>query len=98
MIADDICESKHKGNQMSFLANLDVGGYKSDVRNSILTYLKRVSDATSDEIVVATGLGIQTVSGRMTELKKSGLITKGVRRTTRTGSTAQAWKLKGGVQ
>ena len=95
MIADDICESKHKGNQMSFLANLDVSEQKSDVRDAILKCLMKVSDATSDEIVVATGIGIQTVSARMTELKKSGLITKGVRRTTRTGSTAQAWKLKG---
>lgn len=98
MIADDICESKHKGNQMSFLANLDVSEQKSDARDAILKCLMKVSDATSDEIVVATGIGIQTVSARMTELKKSGLITKGVRRTTRTGSTAQAWKLRGGAQ
>ena len=99
MIADDICRNKHGGNEMSELANLDYLKGRSELRQGVMAHLRRVQDATSDEIVIATGIVLQSVSAMMSELKRDELLVKGARRQTRTGSMAQAWSLKrGGAQ
>jgi transcription initiation factor IIE alpha subunit len=91
----DICRNKHGGNEMSELANAEFYKGRGALRQRVLTHLKQVTDATSDEVVIATGIVLQSVSGLMTELKRDQLVVPGGKRPTRTGSMAQAWKLKG---
>jgi predicted transcriptional regulator len=96
MIADDICERNHQGDELSTLAH--AGTNKSRDRMRVMMYLADPRGATCDEVEIALGLAHQTCSARISELKRDGLLDPVAKRPTRTGSMAQAWKLKGGVQ
>jgi hypothetical protein len=86
----DITQNKHKGNAESVLAFETNKERHENQRREILDIVKNTGlmGATTDEIVRDHGYGIQTVSARMSELKRAGLIVKIGRRPTRSGSTA----------
>jgi len=90
-IFNDICARRHKGNPFSMQANRETN--KSRDRQRILAHMATVTDATGDEIEAALSMVRSTVSARWSELKATGALIKTTRRKTRTGSTAQAWKL-----
>lgn len=61
-------------------------------REQIRAYIYKLP-STGDEIVEALGIPLQTVSGRLTELKKRGDIqNSGQTRKTRNGADAVVWQ------
>jgi hypothetical protein len=87
----DICARNHRGNECSKQANRVTS--KSIARQLILAYLHAVTDATCDEVEVAQEINHQTCSARFSELKREGIIVPTVKRATRTGCKAQAWRI-----
>lgn len=87
----DICANNHGGDALSKAANIKTD--KAKDKSAILKFLSSVSDATCDEVEQHTGLTHQTCSARMSELKRTHSILATVKRATRTGSKAQAWRL-----
>ncbi len=87
----DICANKHKGNEFSKKANKMTKKLRD--RLLIVAHLKTVDDATCEETEMALGLVRSTCSARFSEMKNDGELVPTVRRTTRTGCSAQAWKL-----
>lgn len=92
----DLCAGRHGGEANSAEANRRTD--KARDRAQIIAYLRGIrTDAICDDIERFLGLSHQTASARWSELKRDGIITPTVRRATRSGSMAQAWKLKAGV-
>jgi hypothetical protein len=87
----DICARNHGGNECSKEANRVTS--KSIDRKLIVEYLGTVTDATCDEVEIALEMNHQTCSARFSELKREGIIVPTVKRATRTGCKAQAWRL-----
>jgi len=89
----DICRNYHKG------ADTSVAAYESTPskvrakrRLFVLNTLREMGDATSDEIEAHLDWTHQSVSPRLTELKRDGLIEDtGKRRPTRLGKTARVY-------
>ena len=79
---DDICANRHGGNQFSVAA----GAQGRDVqRQKVLAFIveQGLKGATTDEIAAAWNVGSNSCSGRMTELRKMGLIVQVGTRYTR---------------
>jgi biotin operon repressor len=89
---DDICRRRHKGNQFSEAANPTTES-KSRDRLRIVLYLRDNGGHTAEEVEAALGLGRSTVSARMSELKRDGMLVQTGRRPTSTGSTAGVYDL-----
>jgi hypothetical protein len=87
----DICARNHGGNDCSKQANRVTS--KSIDRKLIVEYLKTVPSATCDEVEMALEMNHQTCSARFSELKREGIIVPTVKRATRTGCKAQAWRI-----
>jgi hypothetical protein len=87
----DICYKNHGGDECSVDANRTTA--KSRDRLRIIGYLKKVTDATCDEVEIALGMNHQTCSARFSELKMQGIITSTTKRPTRTGCLAKAWTI-----
>lgn len=87
----DICARNHRGNECSKQANRVTS--KSLDRLRILHHLRTVTDATCDEVELALEMNHQTCSARFSELKREGIIVPTVKRATRTGCKAQAWRI-----
>lgn len=89
----DICENRHGGNRES------VEAFKSKSpnqrirqRHAVLDFVKSCGyyGATTDEVAFHFSTTPNAVSGRMSELKRDGLLIEtGRRRLTRTGNSAQ---------
>jgi len=93
---DDICREKHGGNTYSELANIQAHEGKQRRREAVLDFIRSQGTygATVDEYSAFTGLAPNVVSGRFTELKKTGHIEPaGHERRTRLGSLAAAWRI-----
>ena len=86
----DITQNKHGGNEESILAFEKNKGSRDNQRREIfdIVALMGAYGVTTDEIVHGFDYAIQTVSARMSELKRDGMIVKIGRRKTRSGSTA----------
>jgi hypothetical protein len=87
----DICANRHRGNECSKNANRVTCKAKDRLR--IVEYLRTVTDATCDEVEVALEMNHQTCSARFSEMKERGWIVPTVKRATRTGCPAQAWRI-----
>ncbi len=78
----DICENRHRGNQESQAAFQRIAGSLPAARQRCLGFIQSQGEhgATAQECADAFGIPIHRVSGRFSELKRDGLITKiGVR-------------------
>ncbi len=87
----DICARNHGGNELSKKANRQTT--KLVDRLIICGWIKTSGDATCDEVELALGMNHQTCSARFSELKRDGLIEPTVKRKTRSGCLAQAWRI-----
>lgn len=88
----DICARNHGGNELSKKANKHT--QKSTDTAFIYAWLIMRGDGTCDEAEVHLGMNHQTCSARFSELKRDGLIEPTVKRRTRTGCLAQAWRIR----
>ena len=91
----DITRNYHKGNPES------VNAYKKKIRHSkskvgelILGYLKKSDGLTCEELEDLTAMKHQTVSARLTELKKSGRVIVIGKRKTRSNCLAAVYVAK----
>jgi predicted HTH transcriptional regulator len=66
----DVCENRHRGNVESVLAHEKIVARKSKDYDVILKFYSEVGKATSHEVVAGTGIPLQTVSARLSELKR----------------------------
>ena len=81
-----------KGSDTSRSAANDVNANVQGLRKLILDHIKRVGNATCDEVEAALSLRHQTASARIRELSLGGLLRdSGVRRRTRGGSSARVY-------
>lgn len=79
----DICARRHSGNANSFLANLNVAGYKPNQRERLYLSLLNDSRATCEELSIRLGIRYSSCSARLAELKAMRWITEsGERRKT----------------
>jgi predicted XRE-type DNA-binding protein len=92
---DDVCASRHKGNEESREAFETVKDRLTRNQNAVLSFIKSCGEhgATTDEISEHFGVGQNNVSGRRTELLRDGKIKlTGEKRKTRSGCTAAVVK------
>jgi len=87
----DVCERHHRGNDCSKAANRVTD--KAAGQERILNYLSTVKDSTCDEAEQQLGMSHQTCSARFSELKRDGKIIPTVKRPTRGGCDAQAFRI-----
>ncbi len=87
----DVCANRHGGNVNSRAANVLTD--KARDTAAIIAFLRRVPDATCDEVEVALSMKHQTCSARFSDLKKGTLLLPTQRRPTRSGCMAQAYTL-----
>ena len=90
----DICARKHGGNPESQGAFQAIKDRLTGMQLVVLGLIQRSGEhgMTCDEISKELGRGENVYSGRITELKIAGKITKCGRRPTRSGCTASVWK------
>ena len=67
----DICEARHKGSPESKSANKRISACKSDQREKVYHAIARTGNdgLTVKELGLYWGVGINTISGRFSELK-----------------------------
>jgi predicted transcriptional regulator len=72
----DVCANKHKGNAESKEANAKASSGKLQMREYVLLNIEKAGDygLTCKELADKWGVGMNTISGRWTELKAAGLI------------------------
>jgi predicted transcriptional regulator len=89
----DICSNKHGGNPESLEAYLSTpAAERQAMRDRIMRFAMRRGSAgiTIDEISQKAGLAPNCISGRISELKRDGLlVTTSERRNTRLGRAAR---------
>lgn len=90
---DDICEHKHRGADTSVEANAKITPHKASSRAAVLDVIRR-KPSTLDEIAEALGTEKHKVSGRVTELRASGLIEVAGRVMNAAGNTVRRYKVK----
>ena len=91
----DTTASYHGGNEFSVAANDHASAGKAEDRLRIAAFLReRAFGMTCDEIEVGLGMRHQTVSARLVDLKRAGVVIVSGRRATRTGAMAGVnyWK------
>ncbi|WP_288985324.1 hypothetical protein [uncultured Flavobacterium sp.] len=81
----DICFNRHRDNKQSNQAHLSLVPYKPRIRDKILTLISMQADrgVTGLELSQSLNKPFNTFSGRLSELKKEGLV---VERGAREGS------------
>jgi len=87
---DDICANRHGGDAQSKAANARTNKFKDGQRILWLMYV--AGDQTCEEASIALDMPYTTASARFSDLKRAGLIEPTVRRKTRSGCTAMAWR------
>lgn len=87
---DDICANRHGGNQQSQAANARTNKERDAAR--ILELLHECGDFTCEEASQHLKMPYTTASARFSDLKRAKLIEPTVRRKTRSGCTAMAWR------
>ncbi len=91
----DICQNRHGGNAESEAAFQDLLPTLTRQRHVVfkLIHASGGDGLTAHEAAAALGKTPNAVSGRFTELKAAGLITKSGRRPTPTGSSAGVYRV-----
>lgn len=92
---DDICRNYHRGNAESVRAYESVKLSAGHMRGRIVGMI-REREMTCDEIEEITGWKHQTVSARISELKRDGWIIPVDRRKTRSGCSAAVYAIRKG--
>jgi len=92
----DICSKKHKGNPHSVAANVKIMADKRPMREKIFDLIAHRQNPTCEEIEIALGLKHQTVSARISELKRDGRIIITGERETLSGCTAATYGVSNG--
>jgi predicted transcriptional regulator len=91
----DICRNYHGGNEQSEAANVAIQPRKQSMRMRILEWWTQ--ESTVEECELALGMKHQTVSARVSELRKDGLL-QDTGRTRPTSSGSQAEILRARVE
>ena len=86
----DICANRHGGNDESVAANRGTNKFKDSQRILWLMYVS--GDQTCEEASIALDMPYTTARARFSDLKRAKLIEPTVRRKTRSGCTAMAWR------
>lgn len=86
----DICANHHGGDVQSKSANARTNKKRDSER--ILELLRILGDYTCQEASIELSMPYTTASARFSDLKRAGLIEPTVRRKTRSGCTAMAWR------
>lgn len=73
---EDITANRHKGNEESTQAFRKAAGGIPTQRRQVLEACRRPGGVTCRALACEWGVGMNTISGRFSELKKGGLITK----------------------
>jgi predicted transcriptional regulator len=89
---DDICRNYHKGNQFSQQANRSLD--KKAMVGLILDLIRNSAGLICEEIEDALGLKHQTVSARISELKRDGQVIVVGKRKTRSGCQAGIYRCR----
>jgi len=86
----DVCENRHGGNEESRSAFLRILRSMPQQRRFILETIRAAGQRgrTCDELAALLHVDCNKISGRLSELKRDGLITKAGTRPTRSGSAA----------
>lgn len=71
---DDVCISRHRDNAASVAANERIRNSKSAFRAAVYELGRMLGEFTSKEIAVKLDKPLNSVSGRISELKAAGLI------------------------
>jgi predicted HTH transcriptional regulator len=87
----DICQNRHGGNPESVKANRHVD--KVNQSKLVLEALERLGTATCEQLEDVTFSKHQSVSARLSELKRDGLIVKIGTRLTRSNSPCAVYAL-----
>ena len=87
---NDICQTKHGGNQQSIEAYESALPSMAKARRSVLEAVRQAMDAgiTAKEYAERNGRQLNTVSGRFSELSREGWI----ERTNKTRNKSAVWK------
>ena len=88
----DICRNYHKGNPESFSAWCKSVETAKQMREGIFSIIKRSTGITCEEIEILTGWKHQSVSARISELKRDQVIRKIGTRKTQSGRMAAIYK------
>ena len=88
----DICANRHGGNQQSELANARTNKQHDAAEILGLMEFGSSGDYTCQEASEILKMPYTTASARFSDLKRAGLIEPTVRRKTRSGCTAMAWR------
>lgn len=90
----DVCASRHRGNPESVEANDRIESSKAALRWRIMSWFFEHGPATCEEASRGTRIQYQTMSARISELKRDGLLAPtGQRRKTSGGSWAGVLKV-----
>ena len=87
----DICANNHKGNPHSVAANAKIHVDKRPMREKIYDLIAHRQHPTCEEIEIALGLKHQSVSARISELKRAGRIIITGERETLSGCMAATY-------
>ena len=71
---DDVCISRHRDSPASIEANERIRNSKSADRAAVWDLASRLADFTSKELAVQLDKPLNSISGRISELKAAGLI------------------------
>lgn len=95
-LPSDICANRHRHNPESVAAN-PAKDKKARQRAAVLAAITRrgIIGATCDELAVVLGTNPNSISGRITELRRLLAIKKNGTRPTRTGASAGVWVATG---
>ena len=87
----DICKNYHYGNPFSIMANEKIIGRKGAMKRKIYDLINKSNGRTCDEIENMIAGKHQTVSARISELQRDGVIIAADKRATRSGCAAAVY-------
>jgi Fic family protein len=93
---NDITKNYHRGNLESADAYKKIRHTAASYRESIYKYIKLGGGLTCEEIEIMTGWKHQTVSARISELKRDGRIISIGKRETKSGCKAAVYVSRSG--
>ena len=95
----DICENRHGGDLFSLAAHDRIAATLPDARRRALDWIRSRGSfgATAQEYADHLHVGVNTISGRFSELKKAGLVVQSRKQASRNGGRVVVAAEYGGV-